>query len=114
MPNPNPLPNPSLPLKPYGILYEAETRALKELRQDSSLVIKKADKGACIVVEDRDSYVSNGLAHLHDPHTYQPLEGDPTQALAKRIDQYIIELHERGFVDSDTRNFLIAPEDVRT
>lgn len=94
-------------LKPHRNLCDTEMRALKELRQESSLVIKKADKGACIVVEDVESYVSNGLTHLHDTNTYQPLEGDPSQALSNRINQYIIELHERGFVDKDTRNFLM-------
>ena len=102
------------PLKPHRNLSNTENAALKELRQDSTLVIKKADKGACIIVESVESYVNNGLTHLQDTNIYQPLDGDPTPALSRRINQYVDELHDRGFVDKDTRNFLIAPEDVRT
>ena len=39
------------------------------LQPNTDIVIKKADKGSCIVVQDRRSYVSEGKSHLDDTST---------------------------------------------
>ena len=49
------------------------------------LVIKKADKGSWIVVQDSSTYVAEGKSHLGDSSTYKPLDADPTASIAKAI-----------------------------
>lgn len=51
-------------------LSRTHKKALRELASDTSLVIKNADKGSGIVVEDRQNYVRDGLAHLSDTTVY--------------------------------------------
>ena len=43
---------------PKPNLSKKEARILQELGMNRDIVIKKADKGSCIVVQDRRSYVS--------------------------------------------------------
>ena len=51
---------------PRPNLSKNEVRALQELGKSKNLVIKKADKGSCIVVQDRSTYAAEGRAHLAD------------------------------------------------
>ena len=41
----------------YSNLSRDEWRALRSLADDHNIVIKKADKGSCVVVWDRSDYV---------------------------------------------------------
>ncbi len=54
-------------------LSRAEHRALQSLSNNPDLVIKNADKGSGIVVEDRESYIEDGLAHLSDENIYKKI-----------------------------------------
>ena len=54
-----------------------------------NIVIKKADKGSCIVVQDRRSYVSEGKSHLADTSTYKPLDSDPTASISRNIAELV-------------------------
>ncbi len=50
----------------HNNLSKDEMHALKTLAADPTLIIKNADKGSGIVVEDRDNYIKDGLEHLSD------------------------------------------------
>ena len=53
-------------------LLKNKVRILQELGKSEDLV--KADKGSCIVVQDRSTYAAEGKAHLADTSTYKPLD----------------------------------------
>ena len=89
-------------------------RALNTLSRDESLVIKAADKGSGIVVEDRSSYISDGLEHLSDVTIYSPVETDPTAQIAKAINKMVARMHDKGILDQVTKNFLTFREEPRT
>jgi len=55
-------------------LSELERQTLKELRQDTSIVIKPADKGGSVVIMDRQQYIQEALRQLTDTNYYVPLE----------------------------------------
>ena len=44
-------------------------KILEEIGKTRDLVIKKTDKGSCIVVQDRSTYVAEGRNHLADTST---------------------------------------------
>ena len=62
-------------------LTRAERKALKELTTNPHIVLNKADKGSTKVIEDREDYINNALAHLDDPHVYKPLSHDRSPTL---------------------------------
>lgn len=55
----------------------AERRSVDSLALNRDLVIRKADKVSSIVLEDKETYVRQGTAHVTDSDVYQPLPSDP-------------------------------------
>ena len=50
-----------LQVKPQSYnLTKEEWQALKNLKEDRSIIIKPADKGSCVVVWDREDYLAEG------------------------------------------------------
>ena len=45
---------------------------LNKLKKDPSMVIRGADKGSCVVVENTPDYIKNGLEHLADTSVVDP------------------------------------------
>ena len=82
-----------------------ERRALRELICDKDLVIKKADKGSTIVVQNRADYIQTALEHLNDPVTNRKLDGDPTSCICTNIDFLLKDLLLKGLQDKDTVDF---------
>lgn len=66
-------------------LSVTERQALKVLAFDSSVVIRKSDKGGTVVVLDSEMYKNEALHHLSDISTYQKLRADPTFAYKKEL-----------------------------
>ena len=58
------------PLNTIPNLTHKQKEALNQLASDSTLVIKSADKGSGIVVEDTEQYVADGKDHLSDKTIY--------------------------------------------
>ena len=95
-------------------LSKPEQAALKRLSKRTDIVIKPADKGSCIVVQDTATYIREGLEHLSDRNTYTRLPGDPTPSLIESINSPIDSIHELGHIDTYTQAYLTPPQDTRT
>ena len=95
-------------------LSQPERIALGKISKRKDLVIKPADKGSCIVVQDTATYVREGLEHLSDPNTYTRLPGDPTPFLVENIKKLIDSIHELGYIDAYTHAYLMPPQNTRT
>ena len=48
-------------------------RALKQLSQNKDIIIKKADKGSAIVIQDHEDYIKEAHHQLHDVEYYKKL-----------------------------------------
>lgn len=59
--------------------------ALKDLQSRTELVIRRADKGEGIVVQNRDQYLKEAFRQLSNVETYKVLVEDPTNQLQKQI-----------------------------
>lgn len=100
------------PLRPN--LNKAERAAMKELTR-AEIIIKKADKGSCLVVENRSDYINDGLSHLSDSSIYQPIDSDPTKELTKAINTYVSQIHRKGYISNNMKDYLVNdPETIRT
>ena len=101
----------ALPLKPFNHnLSREESEVLNSLASNDSIVIKSADKGSGIVVEDRTGYLEAGLEHLSDTSIYEEVETDPTQQLASAINTYASRLLDKGIIDHITKEYLTFQE----
>ena len=54
---------------------------LISLRGDTSIIIKKVDKGSGVVVWDREDYLKKVEKQLGDKETYEELSSDPVSPL---------------------------------
>lgn len=98
------------PLNSTHNLTPKERKVLKSLASDDSIVIKSADKGSGIVVEDRTGYIAAGLDHLSDTSIYEEIDSDPTPQLALGINTFVNRLFDKGIIDKITQNYLLFPE----
>ena len=79
-----------------------ELRTLEELKKNKDIVIRKADKGSCIVIQDRSSYVAEGNTHLADTNTYKPLDSDPTASITNHVAELVDSMKEAGYIPMPT------------
>ena len=80
--------------KPYVLnqnLSKEEKTALKELIQDKDIVIKPADKGGAICIQDYEKCRQEILSQLSDAHYYKKLDHDPTLLFQGQLLTYLKE-----------------------
>ena len=59
-------------------MTNAEFTAKKDLANDKSIIIKKADKGSAVVVQNHSDYINEGLRQLSDKNFYLETKTDLT------------------------------------
>ncbi|CAH2316706.1 Hypothetical predicted protein, partial [Pelobates cultripes] len=83
-----------------------EKEALKDLQQDSTIVIRPADKGGAIVIQAYHQYKKEIMRQLQDAKTYKKFTFDPVKKFQQRINQ-LIEIGLQGsYIDSNTAKYL--------
>ena len=87
-------------------LTKDERSALINLRNKSSIIIKKADKSSTVVVQNRTNYVAEGLRQLNDGIHYAPVYEDRTPEILSLINQIVSEMHINANIDSISHKFL--------
>ena len=66
-----------------------ERKALKNLRDDDSIVITEADKGNCTVIFDKEKYKEKILQSLNDKDIYCMLKNDLTKNIERKSNKFI-------------------------
>ena len=101
------------PRKTRNNLSQRQRIALRKLRKWND-IIKKADKGSTVVIQDRQEYIDTGLEHLSDKNTYSELEEDQTKQVAEEVTQTVRAMYQEGHIDKPTAEYLLPPPMVRT
>ena len=89
----------------YSNLTKGERNALYSLRDDTSIIIKEADKGSGVVTWDREDYLAEAKKQLDDKEVYQELRGDVESPLEKIIKKAIRKLRNRGDFSHETLDY---------
>ena len=66
-----------IPKDKYKNLTIKERQGLHDLKNDKSIVIKSADKGSTVVVQDREDYIKEAEIQLGDSDAYEEVLDDP-------------------------------------
>ena len=84
----------------YSNSSKEEWRALRSLADDASIVIKKADKGSCVVVWDRNDYVLEAEKQLNDPSVYRDVSNGENilPKLSEASNKMFSSLRRKGFI----------------
>ena len=94
--------------KNYSNLSEAEQEALKNLRNDETIIIKPADKGSGVVVWDREYYLKEAENHLSNESSYRECFSDPTNHLLDTIRDCLSNIREMGDVNEQTLEYFMV------
>ena len=63
-----------LPGKPRSYIAKEEWKAMRNLLENRSVIIKPADKGSSVVIWDQEDYLSQGERQLSDHSTYSDVK----------------------------------------
>ena len=89
-------------------LTPKEILALKELRSNSNMVIKKGDKGAGIVILNTVDYINKINIQLQDSNTYTTLTEDTSSIIKKGADKLLLLLYNRNYINKKQYNNLTS------
>ena len=80
-------------------LTKDKLHALKRLKNDKDIVIFPADKGRVTVVMDKEDCADKMDSLVNDKQTYEPLKGDSTPALQRRLNGKLLDLKKTETID---------------
>lgn len=94
-------------------LTRAESRALKELSQNTDIVIKQADKGNAVVILDKEQYLWEGHRQLGDGEYYRPLDRPIFAETAREVRDILEEMCQKKIINWKQRDFLLGDGNPR-
>ena len=98
-----------VPKDKFNNLTNSERKALYDLKNDRSIVIKSADKGSAVVVWDREDYIKEAEKQLGDEEVYEEVSNDAAPLL-KTINGVIAKIRKRGDLKRDTLDYFIMKD----
>ena len=87
-------------------LIHMEKTALTELTKARDIIIKPADKGSAVVIQDLDDYIQEGIRQLSDPNFYVETPYDFTELHQNLINNLIEHLETNGEISKKCANYL--------
>ena len=94
-------------------LSPSEKAAMKSLADDCSITIKKADKGAAVVIMDTEDYIWEAKRQLSDTNYYLPQSEDLTEHHVEKVQDFLLHLRDNGEIDEHLR-IILDPAGART
>ena len=92
--------------KPKNYLSRKEHEALTELKQNTDINLKKADKGSIKVVMNKTDKIREGQIQIDDKHNYRPLPEPMVKETHSKVLRLITDLHRENHIDDMTRKWL--------
>ena len=91
-----------------GNLTKCEEKALSDLLEDNTIIIRPADKGSGVVVMDADDYKQRLQLEMQDGATYQSTGTDRTPAVQTKVKNLVQNLHRRGVIGKNQMRYMLA------
>lgn len=98
--------------KIYYNFTKEEKSAIRDLRSNNSIIIKPADKGGALVIQNRASYVTEVLRQLNDNQFYLKIYDDPTHNIQQRIDTLLYIGQEADYLTPKEKAFLTVSHPI--
>jgi hypothetical protein len=96
------------PTAPRGSnLTPEEKQAMTELQANTDIVIKPADKGSAVVIQDKTAYIQEGLRQLKDTNFYKEVPHDLTLTHNAEVDKLVHTLLENKEISPKCADYLV-------
>ncbi|XP_013782192.1 uncharacterized protein LOC106466450 [Limulus polyphemus] len=83
-----------------------EHAALISLKHDNDIIIKQADKGGAIVIQDKSDYINEAYRQLNDINYYKKVDFDPIPEFVEIIEDKLCSLQKNQHISSESLQFL--------
>jgi len=80
--------------------------ALKELKNNSAINLKKADKGTTTVIMNKSNKIQEVEAQLKNREHYKPLGAPMVKTTQTKVNQIIDKLHQGKHINNMTKKLL--------
>ncbi|XP_063077568.1 uncharacterized protein LOC134467623 [Engraulis encrasicolus] len=87
-------------------LTKVERKALDELKDNTDIVVKSADKGGAIIVQNAKDYAAEALRQLNNDYFYQHLSRNPLDEFIKERDMLLDNAIENKWLSKNQYEFL--------
>ena len=84
----------------------AEKQALADLKDNHNIVIKAADKGSAVVIQNRHDYIQEGTRQLSDPKFYKEVTTDFTSVHNMEVQAAIDQLYHNNEISKKCSEYL--------
>ncbi|BHF61230.1 hypothetical protein SprV_0100420300 [Sparganum proliferum] len=84
--------------RPTSCISQSESKVMRELRRDDSIIILPADKGRSTVVMNREDYNEKAKALLDDREFYKPAQKSQAKAVADRLSKLLREYQHKNVI----------------
>ena len=88
-------------------MRKAEFDALKSLKANSDIIIKKADKGSAVVIQNRKEYIKEGLRQLNDTKFYKQIDSDLTDYHKNLVSSKVNSMLKSGEITEKCASYLV-------
>ena len=89
-------------------LTEQQKISLNNLVDDTDIVIKKADKGSNIVLQNKSDYIKECMQQLGNKKFYMKLDCDMTAKFKSKVEGVVSEMFESKQIDQKAFNYLMS------
>ena len=90
-----------------------EFRALIQLRNNTNIIIKPADKGGSIVIMNRSDYLHEAYRQLNDTNYYKRIPQSIKLINRQKINSILDEINSLGYITDRQWEFLTGPTEPR-
>ena len=98
---------------PQNNLTNEERQALINLKNNKGIVIKPADKGSKIVIQDRSGYLLEAYRQLENKKHYLPLEKPIQSETQEKVREILDNLHTRKYITFKQLTYLYGDDPPR-
>ena len=87
-------------------LTRLEKQCLAELQSRSDIIIKPADKGSSVVLQNREDYIKEGVRQLNDTKFYRKTDTDLTASHSEQITRTLQQMQDLGEISTKCFKYL--------
>ena len=88
----------------YSNLFKEEWEAVRTLADDRNIVIKKADKGSCVVISDRKNYITEAESQLKNELVYKKVSFRQDMLCDLLLSIYLPLTKKKFYIALDKKN----------
>ena len=93
-------------------MTKQEAKAMNDLLNDDTIILRPSDKGSGIVIMDADKYKDEIESDLNENTTYKQIDDRVILKTGNNIKKLIEEMYERNSISKEMKAYLI-PKDTR-